>query len=137
MSAMPRVCRALAVDDDRLDLEVLKRSFLKHAPDMALRTCSDSTEAVDLICEEETDLVLLDINMPGLDGFDVLKAARDRLAGTFPAVIVLSGSSQPEDRRDAYALGASAYVVKPPSLGGYNELAKSIAEFWGGQVARP
>ena len=127
----------LLVDDERTDLTMLEQSFAQMSPDVRVDLCHGSANAVARIVDGGADIVLLDINMPGLNGFDVLRETRERRPGNFPAVIMLSNSDNPSDIRRSYAEGASAYVVKPSSVAGYAALADSVGSFWAGLVARP
>ena len=129
--------KLLLVDDEKADLRLLERCFAKSAPKIVVQSCQGSEKAVEKIADSGADIVLLDINMPGLNGFDVLRRARGARPGNFPTVIMLSTSENPEDIRRSYKEGASAYIVKPNSMSGYTELAKSVSNFWGSLVARP
>ena len=129
--------RILIVDDQQADLMIIKRSFDNVVPHMEVETCSSSSDAVERITSGDTDIVLLDINMPGLTGLEVLSQSRSRRPNSFPTVIVLTTSENPEDLKQAYEHGASAYVVTPDSMEGFEMLARSIVNFWGTMAARP
>ena len=129
-----RLSKLLLVDDEPTDLLLLERSFRKANPHLEIEICKGSDDALDRIINDETDLVLLDINMPGLNGFEVLEATREHRPGGFPPVIMLSSSQNPDDMSRAYATGANAYIVKPTSMDGFDALARAITDFWGGQV---
>ena len=105
----PRPPRILAVDDDP-DLLLLLRSALQGEGHQTL-VASDGRAALDLIGEEEPDVVLLDLMMPVLDGWGVLRSLADRPSS--PRVIVLSAKTADEDIARAFELGAAEYVVKP------------------------
>jgi len=105
----PRPPRILAVDDDP-DLLLLLRSALQGDGHQTL-VAADGRVALDLIGEEEPDLILLDLMMPVLDGWDVLRSLSTRPSP--PRVIVLSAKAADEDIARAYELGAADYVVKP------------------------
>ena len=105
----PRPPRILAVDDDP-DLLLLIRSALQgegHQTSVA----SNGRVALDLIVEEEPDVVLLDLMMPVLDGWGVLRSLAE--LSSSPRVIVLSAKTADEDIARAFELGAAEYVVKP------------------------
>ncbi|NQU37837.1 MAG: response regulator, partial [Actinobacteria bacterium] len=75
-------------------------------------------------------LVLLDLNLPGMSGQDLLDEIRhDQYLKQLP-IVILSTSSQPEDVDSCYKLGANAYVVKPVGLAGYLTLVQSVESFW-------
>jgi DNA-binding response OmpR family regulator len=102
--------RILLAEDDR---------FLRRAAEARLRqqgfevlTATDGEEALRVARAERPDLVLLDVVIPRLQGFDVLKALkRDAVTSRIP-VIVLSNLGQERDVEQAIALGAEAYLVK-------------------------
>lgn len=129
--------RLLVVDDEAADLMLVRRAVGKHAPGFEVCTSTGGEDAIRKIDPEQADLVLLDINMPGLDGFEVLRAARQGRPSHLPPVIMFSTSDRPTDVERAYAEGASAYVVKPSTLEGYRSLATAIDAFWGQVVTTP
>ena len=79
------------------------------------------------------DLILLDLKMPRLDGFEVLKWLRtqnqDDIAAT--PVIIISSSDCPEDVKEAYKLGANFYLTKPLNLAAFKERIRLLAMAWG------
>jgi CheY-like chemotaxis protein len=99
----------MVVDDDP-DIQLLLRLELS-AEGHHVVTADDGFEAIDRIPGLRPDVVLLDVMMPGLDGWSVLQ----RLAEPKPAVIVVSGLATDHDRhyRDAIELGALGFVSKP------------------------
>ncbi len=98
------------VVDDEPDIQLLLRLELE-AEGYDVITADDGFEALDRIPALEPDVVLLDIMMPGLDGWSVL----DQLEEPVPAVIVVSGlaTDRDEHRRHAIELGALGFVSKP------------------------
>ncbi len=127
----------VVVDDDQLDLKMLSRVFEREAPEISISTCLGSEGAIERILDCNTDIVLLDINMPGLNGFEVLESVRRKGGSAFPPIIMLSTSESNHDIERAYDSGASAYVVKPNNSEEFKELAHSMTNFWGRLVRRP
>ena len=82
-------------------------------------------------------LMLLDLNMPRMDGYEVLSAVRSAPELRTLPVIVLTTSRNPEDIRRCYDLGATAYVTKPSSFDGLVELFGSLTGFWFGVAEVP
>lgn len=102
--------RVLIVDDQRVFSEAL-RALLDQCRDIdVVGTASNGSEAIDRVRLDGADVVLMDVELPGMDG---LEATR-RLAGVTPnaRVIVLSGRSEREARDAALEAGAAAYLVK-------------------------
>lgn len=131
-----RTARILLVEDNPADLDLTRDTLEEIGLDFDVRTASDGAEAVRYLDEvandaaERPDLVLLDINLPKLDGRGVLTAmrARDSLRGV--PVVVLSSSDATSDIVDSYALGANCYVTKPADLASFQAVVRSIGGFW-------
>jgi len=101
--------QCILVVDDEEPMRKLLSSNLK-ASGYAVRTAADGTEAMKLIDEHAFDLLLLDINMPGPDGVQVLQAVRRRME--LP-VLMLSGRGRERDKVEALDVGADDYLSKP------------------------
>ncbi|MEM7406663.1 MAG: response regulator [Pseudomonadota bacterium] len=102
--------RILAVDDHELNLEIVK-AYLKD--DYELLTAKSGEEALEVIKDFKPDAVLLDIMMPGLDGYEVcrlLKADEDLCSSV---VIILTAKAMPDERQKGIDAGADAYLTKP------------------------
>jgi CheY-like chemotaxis protein len=76
------------------------------------------------------DLMLLDLKMPGLDGFDVLKWVRSQPAFKALRIVVLTSSEQVYDVDKAYSLGANSFLVKPSSFDNYVEVLRAMSGYW-------
>jgi two-component system chemotaxis sensor kinase CheA len=108
----PAVARAsLLVVDDALTVRELQRAILERAGYL-VRTANDGLEALALLAEQRVDLVLTDVEMPNLDGFELTARIRGepRLAN-IPVLLITSRSSD-EDRRRGLEAGADGYIVK-------------------------
>jgi len=116
------LANVLIVDDLESDIELtrillVERSKLKcnlivaHDAEEALRILQMAEESGDGI-----DLMLLDINMPGMDGFELIETLRRQRSLRHVAVIMCTGSAYAKDEQRAALLGAMGYLVKPPSL---------------------
>jgi CheY-like chemotaxis protein len=117
-----RVANVLLIDDRRADVE-LTRVYLQVRDRMRfnLLVAHGGTEALGLMRQavgrgETIDLLLVDINMPGMDGFELLETVGHDPALKEIAVIMCTGSSYDQDQARARALGAAGYMVKPASL---------------------
>jgi DNA-binding response OmpR family regulator len=75
-------------------------------------------------------LVLLDLKMPRLNGFDVIEWMRRHQPWKLTPIIILSSSALPQDVNRAYELGANAYMVKPADFRALERLFRTIADFW-------
>lgn len=105
--------RILVVDDDQADLRALER-LLSRAGYGEVISTPDPREVVTRFLESPPDLVLLDLNMPHMDGFEVLDLLGPHIgSGTYLPVLILTGDPSPETRRRALAAGARDFVAKP------------------------
>jgi len=105
---MKRYACIIAVDDEPTVLKLVQR-ILEEAGYNVI-TANDGQEALDKISQLDVDLLLLDIMMPGLDGFQILSLLRKQ--SDIP-VIMLTGKGEVTSIRDALNLGADDYVTKP------------------------
>lgn len=105
--------RILIVDDEPAELKVLER-LLQQAGYRAIRCTEDSRQVLSLGLTFQPDIVLLDLHMPHLDGFEVMEqlAVRTKKETHLP-ILVLTGDLSPETRRRALEVGASDFVTKP------------------------
>ena len=122
--------KAIIVEDSRLARLELA-SLLASIGDVELVGEAENVDqAIALVERTSPDLILLDINMPGMNGFDVLSFLRSRKEGRCLPIVMLTTSSSKEDITKAYELGANAYMVKPASLDGMKSLARTFEAFW-------
>ena len=102
--------RVLIADDHRLFAEALEAVLSSEARIEVVGRASDGGEAVELARRLQPDLVVLDISMPVLDGFEAA-AALERLQPA-PAILMLTGSNAPEDIDRARRVGVNGYITK-------------------------
>src|SRR5215475_14358650 len=127
---MPK--RVLVAEDDPADVFLLERAFSRAGVAASLHFVRDGQEAIDYLGGEHRydnreefplpHLMLLDLKMPRLGGFDVLGWLRGQPGLKRLLVTVLTSSSQPEDINRSYDLGANSYLVKPQTPEGLSEL---------------
>lgn len=127
MSALATSTAILLIEDDPAWAGLTREAFLEVAPDVRLELITDGGHAVERLAEPGAPaIVLLDLNMPGTDGREVLKAVRELPGATERTIIVLSASMSLRDRALARDLGAAAYVNKPTTFAALCRLARSI-----------
>lgn len=118
--------RILIVEDETNIAESL--SFILRRVDFDVDTAADGAEALDRLRRERFAAIILDIMLPGMNGFDVLRAVRaDRALAALP-VIVLTAKGQANDRKMAEAIGASAFITKPFSNAEIVDCVSRLAE---------
>jgi two-component system response regulator len=135
----------LLVEDNQDDVDLVLRLFRKRGLAAAVRVARDGVEALAQLrnmAVERTNgsapfaVVLLDLRLPRLDGFEVLEQVRRDESIELQPVVVLSSSNAPQDRRRAYALGANGYVQKPVNATELAETLALLAQYWTA-VSRP
>lgn len=130
----------LLVEDSEDDVFILRRAFNAASILAPLHVAVDGAQAIQYLSGQNEfadrekhplpNLVLLDIQLPHFTGLEVLeKIRRPGLVKRVP-VIMLTSSSQPNDMRRAYDLGANAYLVKPSNLQQLATMAAAIKAFW-------
>jgi signal transduction histidine kinase len=110
---LPRSLKAVVVDD-QTDLRELVADLLR-ARGHDVRTVEDGPSAVALICAERPDVALIDIGLPGMDGYDVARTVRRELADHKIRLIAMTGYGQQSDRDRAHEAGFDVHIVKPAS----------------------
>ena len=137
----------LLVEDDLNDIFLVKRAFKLARLITPLQVVTDGEEALhylrgdgkyaDRQAHPLPQLVVMDIKMPRMTGFEVLEWVKhDGTLRRIPIVIV-SSSDQPADINRAYELGANAYMVKPMDFRAVEHLFESITHYWALECAKP
>ena len=134
----------LLVDDDANFAELTK-AFLVQDEGVANEVviARDGVEAVEHLfhpvraAPEMPDLVLLDLNMPRMDGFWVLRKMRAAERTRFIPVVIITSSLDPEDVRMTYTLGANGYLDKFSDGMPWDELVRTVARYWLGMNITP
>lgn len=123
----------LQVEDNPGDARFTREAFEATAPDVDLEVVETGAAALDHLDEDGTAipaLILLDLNLDALSGFDVLRELESDPELDRIPVVVFSDSEAPTDVRESYAAGANAYVRKPPDAPGYFDVIERLAGFW-------
>jgi CheY-like chemotaxis protein len=125
----------LLAEDDANDVFFMRRAVQKAAIEFPLQVVTDGQQAVDYLggqgpfSDREQfplpSIILLDLKMPFLDGFEVLSWIRSQISLQNIPVVILTSSAEERDRRKAAELGAKAYFVKPPKP----ETLKEVMQF--------
>jgi CheY-like chemotaxis protein len=137
----------LLVDDSEDDIFLVRKSFEKANLPNPLFVVRSGAEAIGYLSGQGRysnrhenplpDLILLDLKMPDVDGFEVLTWIRNQPGIRGIAVVVLTSSDQIRDVNQAYALGANSFLVKPMDFQNYIELSKLLREYWMKSVKTP
>jgi CheY-like chemotaxis protein len=134
----------LLVEDNEGDIELTERAFKKGGLLSTLSVAHDGVEAMEYLNRQgkfsdavKPDLVLLDINMPRMDGRKLLEIVKqDENLKSIP-VIMLTSSNAPKDVQECYERHANCYILKPFDPGRFMDVAKQVEGFWGNLVQLP
>jgi CheY-like chemotaxis protein len=130
----------LMAEDDEHDVMATKRAWKTNRMENPLYIVNDGEECLDYLYRRgaysdpatspRPGIVLLDINMPKMDGLETLKAIKESAEFTHLPVIMLTTSQAEEDRLKSYSFGANAYIVKPIGFENFSEAIRTINLFW-------
>ena len=140
MKRMNRVTptRILLVEDDQGDQKLIKTSLKNQGITNELHFSNSADEALDFLYSGEDanggnpypDLILLDLNMPGMGGKEFLKKIKtDESLKQIPVVILTTSNAEP-DIIDSYRLQAAGYIHKPATLDVFKQVAEQIGKYW-------
>jgi len=133
-----RPANILLVEDNRGDIVVVKMSLRRHRIEHTLHIVNDGDQALNYIARMGQsddapfpDIVLLDLNLPKVDGPEVLRVFRQRPDCTHIPVIVITSSDAPSDREQVAALGINYYFKKPTDFESFMEVGAIVGRFIG------
>lgn len=134
----------LLVEDNPADVRLVREAVSEHALEATLHWVANGEAALAFVRRQgehhaapEPDLVLLDLNLPGVHGHEVLQTLKSDPTTLHIPVVVLSSSSQPSDVLRAYRNHGNAYVVKPGDFDEFLALVGSIQSYWLDTVLLP
>ena len=126
----------LIIDDNQYDIDLTRIAFVENGFDVTITTAKDGEEAAQLIRRLATDpglilpdLILLDLNLPRMNGVGVLALIRSESALKHIPVVVLTTSEFPADRQRCLALGASAFIIKSHRLHDFFTSIKALGAY--------
>jgi DNA-binding response OmpR family regulator len=117
--------RILIVDDEPDTLGLIELTL--QTAGYSVRTAANGDQALTIILNDTFDLILLDIMMPGMTGFDLVQTLKDREA-EIPPVVFLTAKSRDEDKEMGDTLGAAAFLTKPTTRGDLLDTIRSILD---------
>jgi len=137
---MSRRTDVLLVEDDPNDIEVARRAFQRSGLEASLVVVRDGQEALDYVHgSEEGDsgdprpvprVIFLDLKLPGLNGWDVLRCLRSHVRTEEVPVVMVSSSNRESDIRESYRLGANSFLVKRYQRGQPGQYLADAARYW-------
>ena len=137
---MSKPATILLVDDSRMDIELTLDAFNQAHLSNRIEVASSGQQALDYLFGETQyadrtqhplpDLVLLDLKMPGIDGFEVLQRVKQTPMLKRIPIVVLTSSKEEGDRALSYDIGANSYLVKPVDFTGFIDVVRQIEDYW-------
>ena len=121
------------VDDSPDDVALLQRTFRQVGITNPVKVCDGGRVALDYLldsADEPPSLILLDLKMPGVDGFHVLSKVKNHPTLRDVVVIVLTTSLDQMDIQLAYELGANSFLTKPFDLAEFREMVNAFYKYW-------
>lgn len=134
----------LAVEDNDEDFVALVRAFRSVAPELRVDRCIDGDEALDYLFQRgeysgvaRPGMVVLDLNLPGTDGREVLEVVKGDADLRVLPIIILTTSGSPDDVHESYRGGANCYVQKALDPGEFRRRILALRSFWMDAVVLP
>lgn len=136
------VSQILLIEDNTLDADLIRHALLKVEAGVALSVARDGEEAIGFIKgwdegQPTPIVILLDLQLPKISGFDVLKELKSHPRYRVLPVVILTASNNMDDIQTAYKLGANSYILKSIN---YDLLAEAVAlihRYWCGLNIHP
>ena len=127
----------ILVEDNESDAEVARRAIKRSSPTRTLVVIGDGLSAAEMLLGTEGQppcprprLMMIDINLPGLDGIELLTRIRSNPELRGVAVVIVSSSSEERDIRRAYDRGCNSYVTKPVDIRELQSRYASVVNYW-------
>lgn len=137
---MEKPAHILLVEDKRMDIELTLDAFEEARLKNTIQVAKNGQEALDYVfgraqyADREPypfpNLVLLDLKLPGVDGFEVLRQIKSTPLLKRLPVVILTSSKEEGDRALSYDIGANSYIVKPVSFDGFLDVIREINGYW-------
>jgi len=129
----------LLIEDSRADAKIIERALREGDVSHRLTVIPDGRHALDYLfsvrdeivpTDREPDLILLDLNLPGLDGCQVLTRIKSDPFLRMIPVVILTTSNREEDILQTYQAGANTYIPKPAEYPSYRDLVATLRHYW-------
>ena len=130
-----RVLHILLVEDDKVDVMNVRRAFDKNKLSNPITVASNGLEALEILRQGGLPkggkrLVLLDLNMPRMNGIEFLRALRADPELKSLSVVVLTTSNDDKDKVEAYNLNVAGYLLKPVTFVNFVDLMATLNKYW-------
>jgi two-component system response regulator len=132
-----RPVRVLIVEDNPDDLHITQRAFARTGISCELSVARDGEEVLEVLGRAAAmpgyglpDIILLDVNLPRMNGFEVLERIRGTPDWAIIPVVMLSASGREEDVKRSYQLGANSFIQKPIAFDQFQMHLATLGEYW-------
>lgn len=129
-----KVLNILLVEDDQVDVMNVKRAFARNRITNPLFVASDGIEALEMLRHGQVPstrrMILLDLNMPRMNGIEFLRELRRDSELQHTPVVVLTTSNDERDKIEAYNLNVAGYLLKPVTFINFVELTAALNKYW-------
>lgn len=129
-----KMLNILLVEDDQVDVMNVKRAFDKNRIANPLFVANNGAEALDMLrsrqIPDERRIVLLDLNMPRMNGLEFLRELRADAKLQSTVVVVLTTSNDERDKFEAYNLNVAGYLLKPVTFVNFVEVMAALNKYW-------
>lgn len=129
-----RTLHILLVDDDEVDVMNVQRAFTKANLTNRIHVAGDGLQALQMLRDgsltQHRLLVLLDLNMPKMNGIEFLRELRSDAALKGTSVVVLTTSNEDKDKVEAYNLNVAGYLLKPVTFNTFVDLMAALHKYW-------
>ena len=129
-----RMLNILLVEDDEVDVMNVRRAFERNNVSNPLYVAGNGLEALEMLRDgtvpAERRLILLDLNMPRMNGIEFLQALRADPELASSSVVVLTTSNDDQDKIDAYNLNVAGYLLKPVTFSNFCERMTALNKYW-------
>ncbi len=137
---MNHQAQIMLVEDNYMDIRLTLDAFNEAKLQNSVNVFRNGNEALDYLFGRNKyadralfplpDIILLDLNMPGIDGFEVLQQIKNAEKLKRIPVIILTSSMEAADRTHSYDIGANSYLMKPIRFEDFVEVIKKITDYW-------
>jgi CheY-like chemotaxis protein len=127
---LQRTAQVLLVEDDEGDALLTEKALLAGTRPLAIHHVLTGEDALEFLRNTRPDLILLDLNLPGISGREVLQTVKAHKDWRRIPVVILTSSRVDEDILKAHDLYANSYMVKPGDPSIFERLAGSLEDYW-------
>lgn len=133
MYIIKKIIDILLVEDDIVDVMTVKRAFKEINITNSLSVTGNGEEALEYLKDENNEkpgLILLDLNMPKMNGIEFLKIIKNNEAHKSIPVVVLTTSKEEQDKLSSFNYSVAGYIIKPVDYMQFLEAVKTIRMYW-------